>query len=124
MLVPLANTLFHLTQALTSHLEAELSPLIDVDTFVLIACLIHSADLFPSHIPISEVMRNKQHISALMDIAENCAKSNEYLCLLTLKTLREYIETPYLGFSEYDNAEDMLKKVGLITFSHLLVDSV
>lgn len=57
-------------------------------------------------------MKNKQHISALMDIAENCAKSNEYLCLLTLKTLREYIETPYLGFSEYDNAEEMLSKVG------------
>eukprot|EP00800_Vazella_pourtalesii_P015780 TRINITY_DN4342_c0_g1_i5.p1 TRINITY_DN4342_c0_g1~~TRINITY_DN4342_c0_g1_i5.p1 ORF type:complete len:1829 (-),score=335.50 TRINITY_DN4342_c0_g1_i5:43-5529(-) len=96
--------------ALTNHLEAEMSPLIDVDTFVLISCLLHPTYLFPSHIPISETMKNKQHISALMDIAENCAKSNEYLCLLTLKTLREYIETPYLGFSEYDNAEEMLSK--------------
>ncbi|KAI6654157.1 Inositol 1,4,5-trisphosphate receptor 1 isoform [Oopsacas minuta] len=96
--------------AFTNHLEAELSPLIDVDTFVLIACLIHPADLFPPDLPITETMKNRQHINALMDIAENCAKSNEYLCLSTLKTLREYIETPYLGICEFDSEEEMNKK--------------
>ena len=79
-----------------------MGPLIDVDTFVLIACLIHPEELFPSHLPITWKMRKREHITALMDIAEHCAKSNETLCLLTLRTLREYIETPYLGEKEDD----------------------
>ena len=98
-----------------------MSPLIDVDTFVLIACLIYPGELFPSHLPISDNMKGRKHISALMHIATNCAYSNEALCLLTLRTLREYIETPYLGESECECEEDRVKKVFLKQYSRYLV---
>ena len=88
-----------------------MNPLIDVDTFVLIACLIYPGELFPPHIQITDKMKSNKHISALMHIATNCAKSNEPLCLLTLRTLREYIETPYLGELEWESEEDRARKV-------------
>ena len=88
-----------------------MNPLINVDTFVLIACFIYPWELFPPHIPIADKMKDRDHITALMHIATNCAKSNEALCLLTLRTLREYIETPYLGEIECGSEEDMARRV-------------